>query len=52
MQVYELSLADRDNYLTQIEQQIQSKRNLLLEKRKTLEGSITVSYTHLRAHET
>jgi hypothetical protein len=40
MQVYELSLADRDNYLTQIEQQIQSKRNLLLEKRKTLEGSI------------
>jgi hypothetical protein len=40
MQVYEISLADRDNYLTQIEQQIQSKRNLLLEKRKTLEGSI------------
>jgi hypothetical protein len=40
MQVYELSLADRDNYLTQIEQQIQSKRNLLLEKRKSLEESI------------
>lgn len=40
MQVYELSLADRDNYLTQIEQQIQAKRNLLLEKRKTLESSI------------
>lgn len=40
MQVYELSLADRDNYLTQIEQQIQAKRTLLLEKRKTLESSI------------
>jgi hypothetical protein len=40
MQIYELSLADRDNYLTQIEQQIKAKRNLLLEKRKTLEGSI------------
>lgn len=40
MQVYEFTLADRDNYLTQIENQIQAKRNLLLEKRKTLEGSI------------
>jgi hypothetical protein len=40
MQVYEFTLADRDNYLTQIENQIQAKRNLLLEKRKALEGSI------------
>ena len=40
MQVYELTLADRDNYLSQIEGQIQSKRNLLLEKRKSLEESI------------
>jgi hypothetical protein len=40
MQVYEINLADRDNYLTQIENQIQSKRNLLLEKRKTLESVV------------
>jgi len=40
MQVYEFTLADRDNYLTQIENQIQSKRNLLLEKRKTLESTV------------
>jgi len=40
MQVYEINLADRDNYLTQIENQIQSKRNLLLEKRKTLESTV------------
>ena len=40
MQVYELTLADRDNYLIQIENQIQAKRNLLLEKRKTLEETI------------
>jgi hypothetical protein len=40
MQVYELNLADRDNYLTQIENQIQAKRNLLLEKRKTLESTV------------
>jgi hypothetical protein len=40
MQVYEINLADRDNYLTQIENQIQSKRNLLLEKRKTLENVV------------
>lgn len=41
MQVYEFTLADRDNYLTQIENQIQAKRNLLLEKRKDLQGSIS-----------
>lgn len=40
MQVYELTLADRDNYLTQIENQIQAKRGLLLNKRKTLEDAI------------
>jgi len=40
MQVYELTLADRDNYLIQIDNQIQAKRNLLLEKRKTLEETI------------
>jgi hypothetical protein len=40
MQVYELTLADRDNYLTQIENQIQAKRNLLLEKRKALENNV------------
>ena len=40
MQVYEINLADRDNYLTQIENQIQAKRNLLLEKRKTLESTV------------
>lgn len=41
MQVYEINLADRDNYLTQIENQIQAKRNLLLEKRKTLESTVS-----------
>lgn len=40
MEVYELSLADRDSYLTQIENQIQSKRNLLIDKRKTLEQTV------------
>jgi hypothetical protein len=40
MQVYELTLAERDNYLMQIENQIQAKRSLLLEKRKTLEETI------------
>jgi len=40
MEIYELSLDDRDNYLNQIEDQIQSKRKLLLEKRKYLEGAI------------
>jgi hypothetical protein len=40
MQVYEFTLAERDNYLMQIENQIQVKRNLLLEKRKTLEETI------------
>ena len=40
MQVYELTLADRDNYLMQIEAQIKAKRNLLLEKREALERSV------------
>jgi hypothetical protein len=40
MQAYEITLAERDNHLTQIENQIQSKRHLLLEKRKTLEGTV------------
>jgi hypothetical protein len=40
MQAYEITLAERDNHLTQIETQIQSKRNLLLDKRKTLEGTV------------
>ena len=40
MQAYQISLAERDNYLTQIEQQIQAKRGLLLEKRKSLEGAV------------
>ena len=40
--MYELKMnvADRDNYLEQIEAQITSKRTLLLEKRKNLEQSI------------
>ena len=40
MQAYKITLAERDNHLTQIETQIQSKRNLLLDKRKTLEGTV------------
>lgn len=40
MHVYEITLADRDNYLTQIENQIQSKRNLLLGKRRILEETV------------
>jgi hypothetical protein len=40
MEIYEFTLAERDNYLKQIENQIQAKRNLLLEKRRTLENSI------------
>jgi hypothetical protein len=35
-----MSLADRDNYLAQIEQQIQAKRNLLLSKRHFLDNTI------------
>jgi hypothetical protein len=38
--IQKMSLADRDNYLVQIEQQIQSKRNLLLSKRKFLDNTI------------
>ena len=33
---YELSLADRDDYLEQIEAQIKNKKAFLLDKRKTL----------------
>jgi len=40
MQVIELTLAERDNYVTQIEQQIQAKRNMLLEKRRTLQNTV------------
>lgn len=35
-----MNVADRDNYLNQIEQQIQMKRRLLLEKRKYLEENV------------
>ena len=35
-----MSLADRDKYLVQIEEQIQAKRNLLLGKRKFLESTL------------
>jgi hypothetical protein len=40
--MYELKMnvADRDNYLNQIEQQIKMKRHLLLEKRKYLEENV------------
>jgi len=37
MRIIQLTLADRDNYLSQIENQIQSKRNLLIAKRRELE---------------
>jgi iron uptake system EfeUOB component EfeO/EfeM len=37
MRIVELSLAERDNYLDQIEQQIHSKRGLLIAKKKALE---------------
>ena len=37
---YELTLAERDNYLVQIEAQIEAKRNLLLGKRKFLENTL------------
>jgi len=35
-----MNVADRDNYLNQIEQQIKLKRRLLLEKRKYLEENV------------
>ena len=38
--IYTLTLADRDNYLEQIEQQIETKRKLLLLKRKRLQKSV------------
>ena len=40
--MYELKMnvAERDNYLNQIEQQIKMKRQLLLEKRKYLEENV------------
>lgn len=37
MNVVNFSLSERDGYITQIENQIQSKRNLLLQKKKILE---------------
>jgi len=37
MNVTNFSLNERDGYITQIENQIQSKRNLLLENKKILE---------------
>ena len=40
MDLYQITLAEKDNYLDQIEAQITSKRTLLLEKRKNLENSI------------
>jgi hypothetical protein len=44
--MYELKMdvADRDNYLNQIEQQIKMKRQLLLEKRKYLEENVKENY--------
>ena len=38
MNYIEISLSDRDQYLYQIEGQIEAKRNLLLNKRKYLEN--------------
>jgi len=35
--IFELDIVTRDNYLKRIENQIQSKRNLLLDKRRKLE---------------
>lgn len=35
-----MNVAERDNYLNQIEQQIKMKRQLLLEKRKYLEENV------------
>ena len=40
MQVVGYTLADRDNYVIQIEEQIQAKRNMLLDKRRTLEKTV------------
>jgi len=40
MEIYEITLAEKDMYLSQIEKQIQAKRNLLLEKRRTLENNV------------
>ncbi len=36
----EISLGERDKYLTQIEAQIEAKRNLLLQKRKVLKKTV------------
>lgn len=38
--IYELSLVERDRYVYQIENQIQSKRDLLLQKQKYLEKTM------------
>ena len=40
MDIYTFTLAERDIYLTQIEEQIKVKRNLLLNKRKRLEKEV------------
>jgi len=39
-QDYQLSLADRDKYLQQIEQQIAAKRKMLIDKRNYLERTL------------
>lgn len=39
-QEYQLSLADRDKYLQQIEQQIAAKRKMLIDKRNYLERTL------------
>ena len=39
-QDYQLSLADRDKYLQQIEQQIAAKRKMLIDKRNSLERTL------------
>lgn len=40
MQVIEFTLAERDNYLIQIEEQIRAKRKLLLDKRRVLKKTV------------
>lgn len=38
-QLYEISIAPNDNLMNRIQQQIQTKRNFLLQKRATLENN-------------
>ena len=40
MEVYEFTLAQRDQHLTQIEKLIETKRNILLKKRKKLQHQV------------